>query len=622
VINQATAMALSGDVIAVARGTYDEGVGIGAGIALYGACPTETILTNSRRADGTVILVTGRGAEIHDISIRDAPVSGIFVDTDASALIEGVEIASIEDTGVVVLHSEATLNRVSIRDVARRTSDGAFGIGVTIESGSTATISEFSALRCHLMGVATTGARAAFSDSVIRDVLPDPTTGVSGYSFWTRDGAEVSFSRIASIGRGGGAIITAASTAVVEDAWLDGTNGSFGVGVASLGEAEVTVSRARINNMAGAGLSASGGTLLVNDAFVHNSSADVSGQGIHVEEGSHVEVDRVHISGMAGLGIVAQGSAASFVGRDIVVDGVRQTTDRDGVGIGAFEGADVTLERAEIRRASVVALMAFDMSTVTARDLTVEDMVGAADGTWGRALHGQGGSTVEVDRLRADGLRELAISAFEAHVVLRDAQFLEIVPSAPTIPVGAILAASTRLELERVAFAEVDFPIQIIGGEFVAIDLSMHGAGIQLAQDSAFTGHRIELTDPAHFGLLAYGEATGTVTDLRIEAPTDPGHGIVVQDTGTLSVERFSVEGAPLCGVYILGDAGLDLRDGDVRGCTIGVCVDAAAYDVGRLSAGVRYEGNSTNFDGTTGMPVPEPFPPFGTGPLPESDAP
>ncbi|MBW2463886.1 MAG: right-handed parallel beta-helix repeat-containing protein, partial [Deltaproteobacteria bacterium] len=242
-INQALAEASSGDAIAVARGTYDEAVDIGAGIALYGACPTETILTNSRRANGTVILVTGRGAEIHDISIRDAPVAGIFVDTDTSALIEGVEIASVEDTGVVILQSDATLSRVSIRDVARRTSDGAFGVGVTIESGATASISELSALRCHLVGVTNSGGRASVSDSVIRDVLPDPATGVSGYSFWTLNGAETSFTRIASIGQGGGAIITAASTAVVEDAWIDGTNGSFGVGVASLNRAEVTVSR-------------------------------------------------------------------------------------------------------------------------------------------------------------------------------------------------------------------------------------------------------------------------------------------------------------------------------------------------------------------------------------------
>jgi len=605
-------------VIAVARGTYNEPVDLNAGVAIYGACATETVLTGGSSRETTLVLVTGAAAEIHDLSIRDVRGNGIFVDADTSVLIEGIEISSVEDAGIVVLRGEATLNRVSIRDVAPRSSDGSFGVGIAVEAGATATIAEYSALRCHLAGILVHDATAAVTDAVVRDGLASFAEGDLGFEYYLRNGADATFARVASVGGGGAAIAVIASTATFEDAWLDGQNGNLFASVVAIGGADVTVSRARVGDTPGPAFAADGSALRVDHAFVHNSSPDIAAQAISVSPGGLLQADRMHISGMAGSAMRVEGPDSSLVARDIVIDGVRQTTARDGVGTWVHAGGGVILERVEVRRASSVAVLAMDASTVSARDLSIEDMVGAADGTWGRALHVQEGSTIEVERLRADGLRELAVSAFESDVILRDAQFLEIVPNAPVTPSAGVQSVSTRMEMERVEFAEIQVALQFFGGEFVATDLSLRGGGVQLAEGSVFTGHRVDITGPARIGVAAYTRSTGTVSDLHVASPVDPGHGIVVSDTAALSVERFSIEGAPVCGVYILGTGSLDLREGEVHDNTIGACVEATEYDLSRLTDGVRYEGNSTSFDGTTALPVPVPTLPFDTDPPPE----
>ena len=73
-----------------------------------------------------------------------------------------------------------------------------------------------------------------------------------------------------------------------------------------------------------------------------------------------------------------------------------------------------------------------------------------------------------------------------------------------------------------------------------------------------------------------------------------------------LSLTRFNIEAAELCGVHVGLDGEVDLVDGEVSACAIGACVNAEGYDLDRISGTVRYRDNAANLD-TTALPVPDP---------------
>ena len=58
-------------------------------------------------------------------------------------------------------------------------------------------------------------------------------------------------------------------------------------------------------------------------------------------------------------------------------------------------------------------------------------------------------------------------------------------------------------------------------------------------------------------------------------------------------------------GVHVV-DSEVDLSSGEVRENLIGACVQAAGYDVARLTDDVRYIENGTNLDSVE-LPVPDP---------------
>ncbi|MBW2465502.1 MAG: hypothetical protein JRH11_27900 [Deltaproteobacteria bacterium] len=273
----------------------------------------------------------------------------------------------------------------------------------------------------------------------------------------------------------------------------------------------------------------------------------------------------------------------------------------------ATGGATVDIERGTFRRTGIVALGVLDASTLTAEDIIVEDTRGNTDGTWGRAVHAQAGGSATVDRLRADRVRGMAASSFEGELVLRDMHVAEVIPG-PLMEWGGASCNGGRLVLERVRFEQVNFGVNIFdGAEVTVTDLFTHGGGIQVIGGSTLDAERVHIDEPSHFGLSSFEESVVHVEDLVILAPGDPGHGIVAMTQANVHIARFLIQDAPVCGVYVAEEGVLDLRDGDIEGCLIGACVQSDDYDTTRLSDGVSYLDNDTNFDGVGILPVPMP---------------
>ncbi|MBW2465501.1 MAG: right-handed parallel beta-helix repeat-containing protein [Deltaproteobacteria bacterium] len=280
-IADAVAAAANGDVIAVGIGTYDEVVFLEEGIALFGACPAETILTNSTVEDMPVILVAGVGpalAEVHDVSIRDTIDSGIFVDVGVSVLIEGVDISSVSDAGVVVLTASATVRRVSVRDVAPRTSDGAFGVCIAIEERSTATIDQFSGSECHTAGVLISASTATVTNTVVTNTRQNPTDMNNGTAYFATGGA------------------------------VDRARGVEVGAVLALSGGDLTLRRGRFADVSGFALTAISGTLRAEDVVVHYPDEDVAGSAVGVRIDGVMELDRVEMRDATSVTMYVQGT--------------------------------------------------------------------------------------------------------------------------------------------------------------------------------------------------------------------------------------------------------------------------------------------------------------------------
>jgi len=95
----------TGTVVALSRGTHPGPVRLARGVALWGACAGETILTTTLPGitDAVVEFVAATG-ELHDLSVVDSPRLGVLsVGDGADGLLEGVVVDGAAGLGVMVV---------------------------------------------------------------------------------------------------------------------------------------------------------------------------------------------------------------------------------------------------------------------------------------------------------------------------------------------------------------------------------------------------------------------------------------------------------------------------------------------------------------------------------------
>ena len=146
------------------------------------------------------------------------------------------------------------------------------------------------------------------------------------------------------------------------------------------------------------------------------------------------------------------------------------------------------------------------------------------------------------------------------------------------------------------------------------------GRGITVQLDASMTVERARIERVIDFGIAGIGEgARLTATDVTVSGITpqecsggvcagEPGgHGIGSYFSANVSVRRFGVDAASLCGVQVAEDATLSLGDGTVQGALIGACLQSDAQDIADLQNDVHYFDNGSNFEATM-LPVPAPI--------------
>lgn len=361
-IDRALQDANDGDVIALARGSYDETVTLTRGVTLWGACTAETILAPAESSDDAVVDVFGEGAGLRNLRVEgERPGIRVFESADAVVL-ESIVVSEAVEVGV---ESSGGVQASSV--VVRGIRGGAahLGTGIAVIHGA-ALLDRVAALDSDGWGiVATFGASMSVTDFVVQGTLGGPWSGRRiGVSVLS--GAEVHIERAVLFGNEGPGLWVGDGRSFADATDLVIVGG----GVQSHDQSEVTLTRVRIEAPVQSGLLALDSTVTLADVLVRNA-VPVAVQGDLADgavfgNGTVGRLDRVLLSGNERLGLLAAAPGTDLQGADLRVVKTRSLTQRGdtGHGIEASAGARLVLERVALEDARGAGLIAIGNGTV------------------------------------------------------------------------------------------------------------------------------------------------------------------------------------------------------------------------------------------------------------------
>jgi hypothetical protein len=312
-----------------------------------------------------------------------------------------------------------------------------------------------------------------------------------------------------------------------------------------------------------------GGAVDLEDAEIRRVSAptpDRVGWGVGVNQAS-VRAQRLTIHGATGQAIAALGDASIDL-TDVLV---RETQG---------ERAQATVERMAIYGSTGVAILVSGnedlegpRASIVGSSITVVDVAPLTTG--GTGLYFQHAAHGELERVRIERASELAIGLVAgADASLRDLIVLDTVANATSGEFGRgleVLGGSVSIERARFE-RQREASILIASGTLDARDLWV-------------------------IDTLERGCAETTCRN----APG--GVGVGASRGSRVTLERFTIDGARLCGVQVHGDGELDLHDGTITRAAVGACVQVAGYDLARLTDDVAYDDNGVAVQATSYEP-------------------
>jgi hypothetical protein len=353
-IAEALLAANPGDVVALAKQTFEETIEVPDGVAVRGACATTVV----------------RGATLNDgASLEDLTVDAITV--SGSGVVRGAVIGTAD----VEAGASLSLDRCSVSGRI----DNAGQLALTDVRTDSEVMSSYGRLdarrvfakRFHFQG------GSAVLQQIAIDGGNEAGIGVRLGATATIAGAWIEDSEVAQIQVGG-----AGSFANIEDAVLSDSPGD---GVRVVDRGRVRVSRTIIERTIGAGV-------FIEDAGSHADLFDLtirdvfiradrfSSNGIHMEEGTSSNLERASITRVAGKALDLDGSTADL--RDVAIDDAGTGDCHQCSGVCGYSIAMITAERLRIANTRGRAISCRDRGCfVRATEARIENTIASADCT-------------------------------------------------------------------------------------------------------------------------------------------------------------------------------------------------------------------------------------------------
>ncbi len=419
-ISEALVRAEVGDVIALAKGTYDTLIRLPAGVTLHGACAAETILTTTitLALDGLVD-VAGPGSALRHLSIEGIARAAISVGPDGSLEIEDVYIRDVTHIGIFIYGGEVLASGLAIDGVVP-SDDEMAGRGIDVNFGGSFEGNRVSVRRAHDVGVRSDASRVGLADFVIDEIAPDAATGTTGAGLQAYGDAETTLTRgyVGHAHQEGLFVYRAALTGehlVIRDVVGRSSDGAWGAGVIGTDGATITLDSVLVERTTSAALAAETAptSLQVEDVVLRdiesNSTGDL-GWGIDVSLGATATLDRVAITRAQGIGLVIRNGRVDLA--DVSIDEtLANPLTNAGVGARVVLGSTLSGERVRIRGGTDLGLFAMGADTeVSLTDLSLSDFESRSiDGRYGRGINVELGATLALERAEIRRVRNVAI---------------------------------------------------------------------------------------------------------------------------------------------------------------------------------------------------------------------
>jgi hypothetical protein len=302
----------------------------------------------------------------------------------------------VSDPGVLV-----TIQDLTVRDTFPKT-DGEFGDGLFVEHESEISLIRGLFERNTNNGVVVTyQATADLSDITVRDTRSDQAEGKNGWGLGVQVGAEVTLTRgLFERNRDAGVAVTSAdSQATLEDVTVLNTQGkeadlSTGIGLLVADGPQVTAKRVRVQANHACGIHATGAAAVMNleDATIQDTLSLQGGQyrgffgrGLNVQEGARVNFQRGLLERNHELGAAAFGEHTALNLSEVRIVETRErecasfpahdpnncSHTGGGAGLGAYNGADISVAGVELCESSLVGLQLAVQGTATGMGLAL-----------------------------------------------------------------------------------------------------------------------------------------------------------------------------------------------------------------------------------------------------------
>ncbi|WP_437719736.1 right-handed parallel beta-helix repeat-containing protein [Sorangium sp. So ce861] len=391
--------------------------------------------------------------------------------------------------------------------------------------------------------------------------------------------------------------------------------GGDGAGVVAVGSSAVTLERVHIKGAVHAGvLSGDGARVSVAESWIEGTRAGAAGDGMGAlaDAGGALFVRESAVTGSRAAGVAAlhAGASAAVVGS--LVEGTSPTERlRDGEGIVARDGAEVSVERTAVVANRLSGIAATGSASATISGVLVEGtMPGSLGPSYGVGVYAAGRARVAIDSSVLLGNAEVGVAVLgegTAATMTRSLVQETVAAASPSLlgGFGVAVARGAAMRLHDSAIVRnrgTGVHVSDLSAELVATGNLVEGtiaggawgdgAGVSVLEGRATLASNV-LRDNEGTGLsVGYAGAEATVTGNLVEGHVAPdrrapaGQGIVIYRGATAALSGNLIRGSRSVGVL----AGAELPGGEVE--ITGDLIEGTSGDggagIGVAAAGYR----------------------------------
>lgn len=457
-----------GATIAVARGTYPEGIVPRTDQTIRGVCAAETrIAAPAEFGRNGTITAGAAGVTIRDLSVG-GDVPGIFVSGMlASMRVEGVIVEGTRPTGIVARYGAMLIARDLAVRSTRSAADGTSGQGLIAFAGAQLDLERVEVVASHEAGVLAFGAGTTVRarSLAVRATTAPPADPHPGHGIVVDDGAVVEL-----------------EASVLED------NLRIGAGVWD------------------------GGLLRITDTIIRGTRGAFSmrtpkGWALSaIGPGTILDVSRVVCEDNQSRGIVVGQEAHAALVDLIVRDTIPPSSNvGEGAGLHVDYAADAEVERAVLARNQRVGAGVWLDATLRLRDVSIVDTQLGHGSDLAAALAVSERGTLTGERIAVRGARARAVHVATAgsSAVLTETVVEDVTPTpdcVPDCPAGDVLAIGVAVTHDA-AFELTRFEVR----HSALVGLQLAEGGTADLHDGRVWGHAIGVnlqTTPFDFARL------------------------------------------------------------------------------------------------------------------------